>query len=445
MVRDGDTQGATERLARFAAELQFDDIPHGAIHQAKLAILDCIGVSMAAATTDTGAAIKEHVRLHGGRGPADVITGPHGVSPTSAALANGTLAHALDFDDRGHATTHTLAAALALGQARAASGRDLLTAYVAGREIRMALDAAMDFYAGRREGRGPGSRGWHATGSNGSLAAAAAASRIIGLDVPGTRMALGIAASFAGGLGRNFGTMTKPLHAGHAAESGVRAALFATDGFTADPEILEAPGGYLSAMCLPGEVEVDGVGRDLGERWDLVEPGARIKPYPCCTGTHAGIETALAMRANYGLTAQDIDRIEMDLRPGVLIRLKPDSGMEGRFSMAYCVATAFEDGAVEMPHFEDGFGRSATVQRLVESAVHAPDSGVLTIVTASGATHTDAVLPLRNLREAEVIEKFRACAARAFASPEVERTLSSVMELERAGTVSDLLPAMVVA
>ena len=224
---------ATERMARFIAEARFEEMPEVVITAAKTAILDTVGVMAAAVGEPVASSIVRYVSAAGGPPDATVVGSALKTSTSLAALANGTLGHALDFDDSnwllyGHASVVVLPAVLAEAEALGASGRELVEAYVIGFEISSKLGSGMNM--------GLYNNGWHPTSTLGAMGAAAAISRLRGFGIDQIRLALGIAASQASGVRANFGTMTKPLHAGLAAEAGVRAADFSGLGITSSPE-----------------------------------------------------------------------------------------------------------------------------------------------------------------------------------------------------------------
>ena len=229
--------GITEQLAAFVVDTAFTDVPSQAYARAKEAILDGLGCALVGSPTTVGQMITRYVRQRSEATHAAVIGSGFKSSAPLAALANGTMAHALDYDDvnwhmNGHPTVPLLPAVLALGQEVRASGEEVLLAYALGFEVECKL------------GLGVNPRhydlGWHATSTLGTLGASVACAKLLRLDVTHTRMALGIAASTAAGLRQNFGTMTKPLHPGQAAMNGVTAAQLAQLGWTADANILEA-------------------------------------------------------------------------------------------------------------------------------------------------------------------------------------------------------------
>src|SRR5438067_6767459 len=265
--------GATARLAEYVAALRFEALPADAVHRAKRAILDTVGVTLAARPDETSRRIVEFVERIGGTPAATVLGQGLRTSAPNAALANGTMAHALDWDDtnvalNGHPSVVALPSALALCEEAGRSGRHLIAAYVAGFETAARV--------GRALGVGHYERGWHATGTAGALGAAAAAARALDLDTARTRTAFGIGASQGCGLRQNFGTMTKPFHAGNAARAGTVAAMLAQQGFTADPGILEGRFGLLDVVGVEDRDAERGL-KGLGVRLQILDTGVDVK------------------------------------------------------------------------------------------------------------------------------------------------------------------------
>src|SRR3989454_1174337 len=273
---------AAARLAEFIVKTSLEDCPGEAVARVRRAALDTLGVMLAGAGEPVARVVRRVVRAEGGIALATVVGSSLKTSPGWAALANGAAGHAHDFDDTnfallGHPSVPLLSTALAAGEAEMADGRALVLAYLVGFEVSVALGAALnpDHYT----------RGWHATSSIGTLGCAAAAARIMGLDVVQTRNALSLAASHASGLKENFGSMTKPYHAGHAARNGILAAQLAREGLTASETALEGKQGYAAAFG--GSHALDGALERLGRSWHLVESGIAVKPYPSCALTHS--------------------------------------------------------------------------------------------------------------------------------------------------------------
>jgi 2-methylcitrate dehydratase PrpD len=290
--------GATEKVAQFIVNARFEQIPSAAISVAKGAIVDGLGVAIAGSQTDTGRIVARWAKEMGGVPAAGVIGGGFKTAPAIAARTNGTIAHALDYDDvtknTGHPTPPLLPALLALGEAQRASGYELLEAYVVGFELESKLGNCMS--------RKHYAHGWHSTSIFGTMGAAATAAKLLKLDVRQTQMALGIAASEAAGLRQNFGTMTKPYHAGLAASNGVIAGTLAGQGFTSAPDILEGEFGFLRVFGMPGEYDERKISDTLCNPWNLVANGIGLKPYPCCRNAHRPLDAMLALVQTHQFT-----------------------------------------------------------------------------------------------------------------------------------------------
>ncbi|HEX5474105.1 MAG TPA: MmgE/PrpD family protein [Vicinamibacterales bacterium] len=360
-------------LAAFAVDVE---VPEAARERARAAWIDTIGVILAGSVEPAARLVQALVRADGGLPRCHLLGGDLLTSPGLAALANGTAAHALDFDDMcfvslAHPSAPLVPAAIAAGEIAAASGRALLDAYVVGFEIEAVLGRAMhpSHYA----------RGWHATSTLGTIGAAAAAARLLGLDRAGAACALAIAASSACGLKENFGTMVKPLHAGMAARDGIMAALLARDGFTASPLALDGPQGFIAALS---NARRDGTSvRDLGRRWDIVESGITMKLYPSCAATHPALDAILDLRREHGLAARDVVAVAVmvdAVTPSVLLYADPQSGLEAKFSMPFCAAFAIVHGDVGIDAFDDAGLHDEGVRRLATrvSMIVDPEVGI---------------------------------------------------------------------
>src|SRR5262245_57823770 len=292
------------------------------------AVLDTIGVALAG-VGEPAARIVQRVVTPGASGPCAVLGTHARASADAAALANGTAAHALDFDDMcfvslAHPSAPLVAAALAAAELADASGRALLDAYVVGFEIEGRLGRTMNprHYE----------RGWHCTSTLGTIGAAAASARLLGLDVDATARALAIAASEVSGLKENFGTMVKPLHAGLAARNGVLAAQLAQAGMTASRDAITGAQGLLVATSSERDRAAleEAIG-DLRTRWEICETGITVKLYPSCAATHPMLDVLLDMKREHGFTADDIDAIDVGvdpITPTVLIYDRPATGLE---------------------------------------------------------------------------------------------------------------------
>jgi len=443
-----------ERLARFVVEAE--SIPDDAVHQAKRCLLDTLGVALAGSREESARAVAAWLGDQGGRTEAVVLGRALRLPAADAALANGTAAHALDFDDvslpmRGHPSAPLLPAVLALSEASGSSGRDILTAFVLGFEVEAKL--------GRAIGGPHYALGWHATSTLGTLGAAAACARLLRLDAGRTQMALGIAASLASGLQANFGSMTKPLHAGWAARSGVVAAQLAARGFTAGAEALVGPSGFLRAMSGGAELDLTPFGA-LGEPFEIVAPGVGVKLYPCCYATHRAIGAVLDLRAQHGIASANVTEVCVEVNRGGLLPLRvepPATGLEGKFSLEYCLAAALLDGAVGLSSFIDEAVRRPQALELTaivkaaegDEAAEFPIGGYaeVRIVLRDGTDHAMRVDvprgdPSRPLSWEELAAKFRDCAGVALPGGDVDAALRLIERLEGLDDVKGLTEAL---
>jgi 2-methylcitrate dehydratase PrpD len=452
--------GVTSTLAGFVSKVDFDDLPADVVLMAKRAILDTVGVTLAGTRTEAGTIIREYVRELGGSAQAALLGTPERSAAPLAALANGTFAHALDYDDvnadmRGHPSVPLLPAALAAAELVGAGGRDLIAAFVLGFEVQCRLGAGL--------GISHYERGWHATSTLGTIGAATAAGKLLGLSADQLAVAFGIATSYASGNRQNFGTMTKPLHAGHAAESGVTAALLAQRGFTADPAIFDAPLGFGSTFAPGRDWSPEAVVTGLGDPWEIVDPGIGVKKYPCCYATHRPLDATLALVREYKLTADQIDTIEVRCPQGMVMPLiysRPQTGLEGKFSMEYCLAAAvldqrfrlatFSDEAVRRPEAQAFFPRVRVVEE--DAVLDGPISGYATVTmqlrdgrTVSRHVERPRGEPPDLLSWDELREKFIDCAAQALAPAAVDRAADLIADLEQVERVSDLITVLTAA
>jgi 2-methylcitrate dehydratase PrpD len=445
--------GTTETLARWIAATTFEEIPAAAIEQAKKSILDYIGTATYGTTTRLGKMMLEFTREQGGNPQARVIGTDIRTASAQAAFANGTTGHSEDFDDLGgcggHPATVLTPTVLALADALHLSGRDVLTAWVVGYEIgtRLSSNTHTD-------------RDWHPTAIYGTMAAAAAASKLLKLDADKTRMALGIAGSEAGGLRRNFGTMTKPFHPGQASRNGIIAAKLAAKGFTSDPDIIEGRQGY--ADNFGGEkCHIPSMTKFLGKLYYLEAEGTRIKPWPCCGGNHQTLTNLLPFAKEKKLKAEEIELIE-HIGPnipctGALLRTEVREGLEGKFSLAYNISAAIIDGKVDYETFTDKRAAKGDLQafmkrvRLVRSndvllrRPHIADGNPearLRITMRDGTVHEFVMDIARHLTGDAVLDKFRLNTEGILGKDRAATAIELVQRLEKVKDVAQLLDAV---
>jgi 2-methylcitrate dehydratase PrpD len=333
------------RLAGRWSGVGFDDLPAEVAWVGRHCLLDWCGCALAGSREPLARLLRAELA---GDGPATVLGAGRTADARGAALANGAAGHALDYDDThirmpGHPTAPVLPAALAVAEQIDASGERLLAALVVGIEVECRVGALL----------APGhySAGWHATGTVGTLGAAAAVAHLLGLDPERTTHALALAATQAAGLKASFGTMAKPLHAGKAASDGLLAARLAAGGFTGNPAVLEAPQGLAAATVgvTPDPARLD----RLEDRWAIRD--TLFKYHAACYLTHASINAALTLADR--VDVDEIARVEVRVAPDLLEVCdiaEPATGLEGKFSLRATTAMAFlGDDTTDMASYSD--------------------------------------------------------------------------------------------
>jgi 2-methylcitrate dehydratase PrpD len=344
------------------------------LEAARTAVTDTLAVTVLGASDPATQILERTPGLADGEGPCVVVGTPLKRSLLDAALLNGVASHAHDFDDftqefGGHPSVPVLPGLLALADARTFSGRNLLHAFIVGVEAETRIASGVHFHHYEK--------GWHPTATLGVFGAASACAYVMGLNDQQTATALCIAASLASGVKANFGTMTKPLHVGHCARNGLLAALLAEAGFSANLAAFEAPQGFLNVFNGPGRYDVD---RMLDPWFDpplVLEPGISIKQFPCCGSTHPAIYAALGLRRDHDIDSGDISEIEIRTHP---LRLPhtdnpmPESPLQAKFSIQYCVARALSSGNVSLSDFGQEQIRDPETRRLMGSTAVVPDA-----------------------------------------------------------------------
>jgi 2-methylcitrate dehydratase PrpD len=411
---------------------------------ARRAFVDTVGCAVAGSVEAPAQAVRDAV-AGWGSGACAIYGSALRVPAPAAALANGTAAHAQDYDDvnnpaMSHPSAVLVPALLALASEIEADGRRCLDAYLVGYEIltRLGEAANLAHYF----------RGWHTTLSLGAPAAAAACARLLRLDAAHTRAALSMATSMGGGSKRQFGTGTKPLHAGLAAQAGILAARLAASGLDAAPEIFEGRWGMLEMTAGDGAPGFAGVLERLGNPPAAREHGVWFKLYPCCASTHRPIDAALALRTQHALDARAIASVEGMVSANAAANLRyamPADPSQARFSLPYCVAAALLDGAVTPASFTpQAIARPAAValmprirmsvdpdldgERAVAELV---ERATLTVRTDDGRVLSQRIEtprghPLSPLDDDLLDTKFRACTQAVLAQQSREHALAAL-------------------
>ena len=450
--------GATTILSEFASRTRAADISAEAIAATKRHILDCAGVGLAATAEPAGRIVLDVTREQGGAPQARVFGSSLRTSAISAAWANGSLSHLLDYDDTGfsHPTACILPAALALAEEAGATGADLTAAVCVGLEVfeRMSLSGRQHEPELRR-------RGFHPTSLYGCSAAAAAAGNIVRLNPGQMAVAIGLAAANAGGLTQHFGTWGKGIHAGNAARAGVTSVLLAKKDYFADPDGIDGDYGFFSAFHGTGNYNLGKVADGLGTHWSIVDPGLTIKRYPCCGGNLRALDAARGLIEEHGIRFDDVARLEVDVHPDLLCTVrfhKPTQGFRGKFSLDYVLAAMLLDGRVDLDSFSDEYCNSSRMRASLDKVqinTHPewPDDAVsrrkspVTITMKDGRKFAKTVEKVRGspgnpMTRDELLGKYRGCASRVLKGERLERSIASLENLEKLATARELIDTL---
>jgi 2-methylcitrate dehydratase PrpD len=444
----------TEKIARFIAATSRENMPLSVVEAAKKALLDCMGVTLSGSRDAVGQQIAKFVQETGGK-PESVVVG-HGFRTSApwSAFANGAMSHALDYDDGAglpiplHPSVCVLPAALALGEAVNATGRQVIEAYIIGIEVlgKIASGIGVEHYF----------RGFHPTATLGPLGATAAAAKLLNLDVNAICCALGIAASSAGGLRRNFGTMTKPLHAGSAGKNGIVAALLAKQGWTAARDIIEAELGLTRVLAGDGFYDLSKMADHLGDPYHFISPGIKIKLYSCCRAAHTSLDALFELLRRYDVPYTKIQSVECGTDAGaqnILFYHDPQTLLEGKFSLEYCLAVAIIDGQVGLAQFDGERLRDPSIREMmnrVKVFVHpdhadtADSASVITLRLMDGTAFSHRIVRKKSDAPAHMewgalTAKFRNCAQLAIQPEAVDSLIAALTEIETFENVGTLM------
>jgi 2-methylcitrate dehydratase PrpD len=425
----------TQELGRFAAGLSFEALPAEAVEIARTGFTDTIATMIAGAHDPAPQLLRRG--LDPAPGPASLYFSGETCAAPEAAWINGTAGHALDYDDvgcRGHVSTVLVPAILAEAETLGLGGREMFAAYVAGYETWAEL--------ARRDPGHHHKKGWHPTGIFGAIGAGAACAALRRLSPEQATMAIALAASQAGGIMANFGTMTKPFHAGRAAHAGLVSARLAEAGFTASPDALEHPQGFLSAVSPEGKADRDSPTPRLGEEWQIVRQGLSIKKYPACYCMHRALDAMLDLLARRPFKPAEIARITVSISETHSLILRnhtPETGLAAKFSMEFAMAAAVVSRRASLAEYTDEFVRRPEVQELmrrvgvvtnenydpVQSGASVWDQVVVELTNGERLESEKVRRALghaeRPLGEAELFDKFRTCldAGHARIAPEL--------------------------
>ncbi|MDO8277568.1 MAG: MmgE/PrpD family protein [Burkholderiaceae bacterium] len=436
----------TRKLAEFSVSLNLRDVPREALAVARAAMIDSLGCAIAGVNSDVARIITDRTRAWGGTPSSGVMGGGFKTSAAQAARANATIGQAMDYDP----PLPLLPVILALGESEACTGAQLLQAYVVGCELQSKLQSGVT--------QKHSALGWHSNTVFGTYSAAAAAGRLLGLNVHQMQMAFGIAGSQAGGSLQNVGTMAKPLHAGLAAANGIIAADLARAGLTAAPDMLEGRFGVLRLFATPGEYDEAKIADSFGKPWDLISLGVRYKPYPCCRWAHRSLDALLAILKAHDVQPPQIEAIECETGTQVSQVMNYQSaqtGVEGKFCFPWCIAVAAFDRRAGLGQFTDSRVQDQAVWALARRVTLTHPTGkseqdtgtmlpcVVRVRLTNGRVFeqsTGAALgdPDNPVLLDEVIEKYRECTLGVLGKEKSERALALTLDLENLDSISEL-------
>jgi len=458
--------GVTNYVAEFVATTSYADIPREVIDLGKKSILDGLGLSLAGSMAESGSISRRYIESLGISDGKAIITGtPHKTAPRFAAFLNGISIHADDFDDTQlssakdrvygllvHPTVPVLPAVLALIERGGVSGKDFMLAYHLGVEVECKIAEAIS----------PRSYedGFHTTGTCGPFGSSAACAKLRRLEAPKTLTLFGLAASQSAGLRENFGTMTKPFHAGHAAEIGLISADLVAMGWTAARQILEADRGFFHAFG--GSFDPTVIMGRLGKPWTFASPGISLKPYPSGSITHPAMtELARLIEVN-NIQASQIEKIDVGANHNMtttLLHHHPNTGLEAKFSMEFCVAILLLERIAGLPQFTDKVVQRPDVRAMIdkvnfyvdpeaERAGYDKMTSIIKIYLKDGKVINGRAAfakggPANPMSFEETATKFRGCADYAnWPAPKAEKIIAFVKDLESVPDTRTLLPLL---
>lgn len=450
----------TSELAGFVAGLTLDAVPKQAQTIAKTGITDCVGVMVAGAREAAVALVDREISSADRDALASLIPTGARRNAEDAALVNGCAAHVLDYDDvtlDGHPSAALVPAIFAQGEVCGSTGEEVLTAYAAGYEIWAELL--------QREPVPLHDKGWHPTAIRGTVAAAAACAKLRRLGPDETATALAIAASMAGGLVANFGTLTKSFQVGRAAQSGLLAAQLAQAGLTASGDALEHKSGFLAAFSPGGDADLDRPVDPQKTEWHLAAQGLNLKRYPACYAAHRSIDAILDVVEKYDLQAADIDQIHVSTGHMQMLMLRnaePRTALEAKFSLQFAMASAVVARNVGLSQLVDEFVCDPVVQSLfsrvnwtttdetLDGSAFAPSESV-DVVTKDGRTLSSEAIAYargnmqRPFTKEDLFEKFSECLGEEYDSGRKNSLFESLLNIENAGDIKELIQGLCAA
>ena len=451
--------GFTKTLSRWIVDLRYQDLPGEVVPWVKAAVTDYFAVALAGCPADGLKLVRQHVWSQYARGPATIIGDSERMSAEAAALFNGTMAHWEEYDDAtfgmaGHPSVVTMPALFVACEMQAVTGKDFITAYVAAVEVCAKL--------GRLITPQTIVLGYHPTAIIGTLGAAAAVGKVWNFDAVTMENALGLASTHSCGLRPHLGRMAKPLHAGLAARGGMAAAMLARDGFVGAPDLIEDPHGYAHAFSGGKPGDYDALAKKIGKPLEILDPGLAFKIFPSNFHTQAGVVAVLQMMREDGVKADDVETVRCltnHMTQHSLWNSDPQTGLEGKLSLHYCVAAALVDGQLEVEQFYENRAQDPKIRALIKRVSIEPHPAMANLDFTKGKDFLgmEVVIKLKNGKSvsrhitsgfsvpavdgdhvhADLIEKFVRNAKRVLAESHIDDCLARIKQLESSPTLKD--------
>jgi 2-methylcitrate dehydratase PrpD len=449
-----DTAKPTQLAADFIAGFELKQAPPLAVERARTAFIDTVGVMLAGSRTEPAAIVLEMVKAESAAAAVSIVGQSLRTSPQLAALANGVASHALDFDltyTQGQLVASLIPALLPLAESTGATPAETLAAFIAGFEVVSRLSRA------NPDHNGGGS--WHGTGTIGAIGAAAACAKLIKLPAPKIADVIGIAVSLGSGVNANYGTMTKPLHAGQAARNGMMAAWLGARGFTANTAAIEGRGGFARTFARGLKWQPEAFA-DLGQTFDIAERGFRPKRYPCGGVIHTGIDAALKLREQLGPRVADITAIKAGISKYAASRASeqyPTNTEAAKFNLQYVVACSLVNGVPKLASFDEVAIKDERVRALARMITVAIDPEFadahqdyptrLTVTLKDGRTLEELVTYASGTAQypmspAQIEEKFFDCAQEAVDADAAKKILAALRTLGEQPSFANLWPLL---
>lgn len=441
----------TESIAKLICSFDGKPIPEEAIYRSKMGVLDCVGVALAGSQEPVGKVMLKYTRSLTGAAEATIWGTANKVSLQEAALVNGTMSHALDYDDMnrpmlGHPSAVLVPALIAVTEKMELSGRKLLEGYIIGLEVMARL--------GRIFGTQAYEKSWHPTAVLGVIGACASTGYLLRLTYEQTLNAIGIAASEASGIKKNFGSMTKPLHAGSAGRKGIWAAMLAQTGLVSDSQALDGKFGFFE-MFSGKSCDLDGM-NDPDRPLDIIESGLVFKQYPCCGGLHSLLDNMISLKQKHEIRPEEVKEVECRVHPrriAYLDRPWVHEGLAAKFSIQYCVAAALLNGKVGLNDFSaDSIARPETQAAMKKVRITANSDlgefGSEVIVRNLDGKQISSKLakargsPDFPLSEGELLQKFADCAILAMSSAQAEKAGAALMRIDKASNLNHVIESL---